>query len=106
MKVSISDWDETTPQEISVEIESHDVYSLYYTLSKIIHPALLKFKEENIGYPSGLTEESWNEILDNMIWSFSQISEEYDSLDNPPEYYEKLQSGFELFGKYFNNLWN
>jgi hypothetical protein len=50
-------------------------------LALIIHPALVQFKEQNCGYPSGVTENEWNIILDKMIFAFSQISSPWEDGD-------------------------
>jgi len=54
--------------------------------SKIVVPRLKLLKKRNIGYPGGLTNEKWHDILDKMIWSFENndahirpiYSEDYD----------------------------
>jgi len=61
--------------------------------------------------------KQWNEIMDHMIWTFEeQVKEETDEnysfqmLDLPTEEYlarsDKMQEGYELFGKYYRNLWD
>lgn len=87
-----------------------DVYSLFDYLSKIILPALKVFKENKPGYPmcvigrkkEEMTMEKWDEILSDMIYAFEAIE-----LDNKCEKinYKRQQKGFELFGKYYHDLW-
>ena len=100
-------------RELSVVIEDHDMWNLDHTLSLVIHPSLLKFKEKLNGHPSHVTLEEWEIILDKMIWSFGQIvnwnEEEPDYLHSKEEYdayHAKIQEGLDLFGKYFRNLWD
>lgn len=105
-----------------VKIEDHDLWSLDDTLATIIHPALIKLKELNEGFP--LVDDSdvpehlktnaedpqdnysvlkWHYVLDQMIYSFDPdiIDEAYgDSLLNA-----KIQNGHRLFGKYYSSLW-
>jgi hypothetical protein len=92
------------------------------TLAMIIHPMLVQLKATTHGYPSSLTEESWNEILDEMIWAFGHKSKEMDAGDmcrdkcsnfgDPVckacinETQERLTNAFTLFGKYYENLWD
>lgn len=63
-----------------------------------------------------LGHEKWHEILDKMIWSFKQLSirdrdyqfhtnEGFDQKEYK-KYYEKIQEGLDLFGKYYMNLWD
>lgn len=105
------------------EAELHD---LYYTLAKIIHPALVQFKNsERYSYPFSFTvlydeeeaRQRWEEAIDKMIWSFEQIVNETDyyfpsiSADseewkNVAEYHSKLEEGFKLFGEYYTDLWD
>lgn len=64
-----------------------------------------------------LGHKQWQNILDKMIWSFEQMTvrdrdhqfhkkgkgfnqKEYK------EYYERIQEGLDLFGKYYTNLWD
>lgn len=100
-------------REQSIVIEDHDVWNLDWTLSLIIYPSLVKFKEKLTGHPSHITDAEWQEFLDKMIWSFGQIAswlpEEPDYLHSKEEYdayHAKIQEGVDLFGKYFRNLWD
>lgn len=88
-----------------------DVYSLYDYLSKIIAPALRRFKETSHGHPMAyvndrtkeeMTQEKWDDIIDMMIYAFDSVEK-----DNRGEKidYKKRQKGFELFGKWFTSLW-
>ena len=117
-----------------VQIDSSDLWSLDFTLSKIIYPALIKFKEEETGNPAidkedvpeylhstygtegdhseNYSREAWIWLLDEMIWAFGQNANE--NPDEPQgwwgaaykEYHERQKNAFRLFGKYFRSLWN
>ena len=71
MKVEISDITDDG-QDIQVTIHDYDVWSMDQTLAHIIVPMLRKLKDQTHSYPSDLTEESWDEMLDEMIWAFEQ----------------------------------
>lgn len=72
--------------------------------SEIVVPRLKLLKERNMGYPGGLTNEEWHDILGKMIWSFENndndpdpiYSEDYDhryeviELDNGGTQYKSL----------------
>jgi len=112
-----------------VEIEPHDTWSMDCTLALIIHPMLVQLKETTHGYPNQLTEERWNEILDEMIWAFEQKckddwQDDYygDYVEDPKNgpmagsfewidhegrkvHQERMSNGFRLFGRYYENLW-
>ena len=105
-----------------VEIEPHDTYSMDCTLAMIIHPMLVQLKATAHGYPSGLTEDIWNGMLDEMIWAFGHKSKELDAGDmcrdkcsnfaDPvckgcmKETQERLNNAFKLFGEFYENLWD
>jgi len=127
MKVRIGPYRKNRAERI--EIEPFDTWSMDHTLAMIIHPMLVQLKETTHGYPSELTEERWNEILDEMIWAFDQKNkddweDEYYGpfIDDPNKrlsghfewidhkgldtHQERMNKAFELFGKHFNNLWD
>jgi hypothetical protein len=112
-----------------VEIEPHDTWSMDHTLAMIIHPMLVQLKETTHGYPNQLTEERWNEILDEMIWAFDQKNKdnweeqfygpykenpdeplrghfEWIDYDGMRKHQERMTAGFKLFGEYYENLWD
>ena len=113
-----------------VEIEPYDTWSMDCTLAMIIHPMLVQLKATTHGYPGSLTEERWNEILDEMIWAFEQKCRDHWEDDYYGDYVEdqkngsmvgsfkwidhegmkthqeRMTNGFKLFGKYYENLWD
>ena len=117
-------------QKISVRIDKHDTWSMDHTLAHIILPMLVQLKENNHGYPSGLTEKKWDDIMDEMIWAFEQKlrdnweddyygpyieSEDKRELfgrfewvddEGRQKHQERMTNGFKLFGKYYENLWD
>ena len=117
-------------QKISVRIDKHDTWSMDHTLAHIILPMLVQLKENNHGYPSGLTEKKWDDIMDEMIWAFEQKlrdnweddyygpyieSEDKGELfgrfewvddEGRQKHQERMTNGFKLFGKYYENLWD
>ena len=127
MKVEISDWkDDNSERDVKVEVNDHDTFDLCSTLAYIILPSLKKFKEEEIGKPTGFTEDGeWEACLDAMIWSFDQVlteSEEpqasdyeFDIVSNEETrklflsdhntYNHKVQNGLDLFAKHYRSLW-
>ena len=67
-----------------------------------------------------LGHKQWHEIMDKMVWSFEQVvNRDRDSqfhgkkngkrnfdINGYKAYYEKVQEGLDLFGKYYMNLWD
>ena len=102
MKVRIGPYRKNRAQH--VEIEPHDTWSMDCTLAMIIHPMLVQLKATQHGHPASLTEQEWDQILDEMIWAFGHKSKEMDAGDNETQ--ERLTNAFMLFGKYYENLWD
>lgn len=121
MKVTIGPYKDEEDRVIDVHLDQWDSYSLDETLSHIIHPCLVQLKEVSTGYPAHLTEQEWDEILDKMIYSFEMKSKYFDEMEVcqskcddltsqsckecVEEVGQKMREGFELFGKYYGDLW-
>ena len=117
-----------------VDIDDWDIWSLDHTLARIIHPALIRLKEKQHGYPelwedgmcyhecytrqlhfdfidedveSKYLQDKWNRILDDMIYAMDIIATEkiYD-IDFDTYDNERVDRGLELFGKHFCSLWD
>ena len=113
-------------QTVKVRIDRWDTWSLDWTLSKIIAPALRQLKEtqngagyvEDVDVPDELRSTSaprpksgevddnhfkrWEWVMSEMIWAMENI----DQHDDDREARERIQNGCRLFGKYFTNLWD
>ena len=125
----------TPKQKTKVRIDRYDTWSMDHTLALIIHPMLVQLKATKHGYPADLTEQEWDEILDEMIWAFEQkCRDDWESdyyehhVLSPDEknydgffggsklvckdpkglkaHQERISNGFRLFGTYFENLWD
>ena len=79
--------------------EYDDLYNLDCSICELIAPRLKRFKELDPGCPCYMSFEEWQGILDKMIWSF----ENYRNSDEIDE--NRVNEGFDLFHKYFQNLW-
>jgi hypothetical protein len=98
-------WFDYSPQQsIKVKIDKWDTWSMDHTLAHIILPMLKQLKATNHGYPANLTEAKWNEIQDKMIYAFEHKVLDGDMFDTGDQ--KKMQEGFRLFGKYYQNLWD
>lgn len=115
-------------QRVNIHIDPWDTWSMDHTLAPIILPMLKQLKETSHGYPGNLTEDKWNNILDEMIWAFEQKMKdhwegEYYRFEDDPSatlgckivwqddkgreaHQERMTNGFKLFGIYFENLWD
>jgi hypothetical protein len=90
-------------QKIFRGFGDNELWNFDTTIAKYIVPRLKRFKELQHGYPANLKEEEWNEILDQIIYSFEL------KLDDK-EFDEELRADYELgliyFAKYFDHLWD
>lgn len=85
-------------QRIERGFDDTECWNLDTTILKFVLPRLKRFRECTIGYPPEFkTLEEWQECLEKMITSIEKIIND----DNKGVDYE----GFELFKKYFFNLW-
>lgn len=76
--------------------------------------------EDPDNYEDGKGEERWNATLDKMIYSFTQAQDGYSIIhdydrknmtheeirERYKKEWDKIQEGFDLFGKYYANLWD
>ncbi len=84
-------WLDRRTQKIKVRIDKWDTWSMDSTLAHVIHPMLVQLKATNHGYPSGLTEKKWDDIMDEMIWAFEQkLRDNWEG-----DYYEYRELGLE-----------
>ena len=90
-----------------------EIWSLYYNIGEFVLPRLKYFRNHpSIGTPAILqSHQQWLSILDQMIWSFEQVLSYEQSYPQTggilqiQQYYQKIDHGFELFGKYFRDIW-
>ena len=88
--------------------DDSDTWSLDYTIAQFVLPRLKRFKELNIGAPSDLTEETWDEILDKMIKAMENTIKQWDedlTEEETEKMWEETEEGHKLFGEYFSGLW-
>ena len=71
-----------------------DIWNIDKWFLNTIIPMLKQLKKEKNGYPIYMTEQQWDIILDNMIDSFKESTDEYCSEKNEyqEEYYNKKYS--------------
>lgn len=102
MKVDIGDYPKgKRKRKEKVEVQKHDTYSLCDTLALVILPCLEEFKKHKDSYPMDMSEKEWDEIIDKMIFSFTEIKNDMSDYEN----YEKVQEGLDLFAKWYRGLW-
>ncbi len=119
-------FDSDTSQKIKVKIDDYDLWNADITLAHVIHPVLVKLKQQKHGVayvdnedvPENLRteedepelaklEQKWFYCLDEMIWTFDIIKKD-EYLDEMSEKikYERVANGLRLFAKYYFSLWD
>lgn len=81
-----------------------ETWSLKTTIAKFTLPRLKWFKERHFDHPCDITFEKWDEILDNMIFSFEYYAkDEWEPISN--EDFKRVEKGMKLFSEYYGDLW-
>lgn len=98
-----------------------DVFETYYKFTDRYSKILTRLRKNHVGYPYDLTEEKWDNILDEMIYHLYYMVEDnvindlkrdvpnewHPSQKNIDVVMEKHKDEFfKLFSKYFYNLWD
>lgn len=119
MKVNLSRY----KNKSKVQIEKHDLWSLDFSLSRVILPALSAFiAEESFGVPSSFLRdcypkykdgelpegafEAWKDCLREMENAFKLHLDLVCIGLNAEEDAQRMQKGFNLFAKYYTSLWS
>lgn len=80
-------------QVLRYGVSDRECWQLPDTLTAFILPRLKHYKKmKRVGFPSELTEEEWEAILDEIIWSFEYMKDPY--IYNPiPKYWNYHSEG-------------
>ena len=86
-----------------------DTWNLDCTIIKFILPRLAYLRDTTSGYPSNLDSyEEWIDILNKILDGFESyltiMEGEASTLEDIGQ--NKFKKAFELFTKYFGNLWD
>jgi hypothetical protein len=97
-------------QKVTRGFSDADTWSLDHTIAKFTLPRLKRFKEVNMCHPGNLTEEEWDDILDEMIFAMECSVHQWDDdiigdLGDEKAKWERCQRGLDYFGEYFRDLW-
>jgi hypothetical protein len=107
-------------RKISIKIDNYDVWGMDTTLAMIIHPMLVKLKQQKHGFgyianedvPEELKdpqdtycEKKYNWFLDELIWAFNLIANT-EEFDYNKENIKRSDNALRLFGKYYRTLWD
>lgn len=94
-------------QKLTRGYSDEELWNLDGTICKWLLPRLKTFKEKTIGYPPTLSSpKEWNGILEKIILALELYNSDLpDSPEQARIEGKQIKEGFELFGKYFCNLW-
>lgn len=118
MKVKIGKYKDDGSQKVKIRIDKWDTYSADVTMSTIIHPLLVKFKDSTSSYPTDIQDDSipdeitddadkWDWILGEMIHAHLECINKFD-IENyrGDKDHSRALNGMRLFGKYYGDLWD
>jgi hypothetical protein len=125
-------------QKINIRIDNYDTWSMDHTLALIVHPMLVQLRDTNHGffltdpedvphigkgeetdhgYNDTLTQDRYNWVMDELVWTFERLKDNNDyelfyteenGWDFPARdaHYARINNGLRLFGKYYRALWD
>lgn len=83
-------------------LSDSDTWDLRTGLEMVIYTYLRKFKDtKRISYPARMTEDKWEEILDDMIKGFASMIKGEES----HRAWKRQKKALALFKTYFFDLW-
>ena len=78
-------WSISTYQRARYGVSNRECWSLRDTFTAFILPRLKHFKKmRRYAYPSEITAEQWEDILDEIIWTFEYIQDEGETMNPFP----------------------
>ena len=87
-----------------------DLWDLSSYLANILVPGLTALRDNNTGFPAGLTQKQWKKELDIMIRGFEAhraiCMGEYEGVNTIKRYLSIQNKGLEKFTKHYNSLWD
>jgi len=87
--------------------DDSETWSMDQSLSKVILPRLEKFQELRGGCPANLTDEEWDDKLQEMIWGFNWFASgrQYDLGPDHDINSTRAHAALALFAEYYGHLW-
>lgn len=88
--------------------DDRELWNLDSTFARYMLPRLKRFKETTDGYPGELTEQQWDAILEEIIWSLEYIlGDQWHEDHTQWELNEaRCSAGCELLGKWMRGMWD
>ena len=80
-------WFVSTYQRIRYGVADEECWSLDSTFSKFILPRLKHFKKmKRYGYHPDFTIEEWENVIDELIWTFEYLNEDEETINPMPQF--------------------
>jgi hypothetical protein len=95
---------EYSKQRIERGFDDSETWSFDTTIASFILPRLRRFKEVRGGYPSSITNDEWDNILDKMIIGFDLVIKDCNGIISDEEV-KQMNEGMDLFRRWFFDLW-
>lgn len=85
--------------------DNSELWSLDYSLAKLILPRLKEFVKYSHGCPQDQEEKDWQHILNEMVYAMQFMASKERWACDDKKIWERVNAGLELFGKHFGSLW-
>ena len=93
-----------------------ETWNVQHEFAKWVVPRLKRFKEVNNGYPYELTEEEWDNVLDEIIegfsivasdnyWGLSDIENDKERIEEEKKKMKKIDRAVDLWSHHFHDFW-
>ena len=86
--------------------DDSELWSLDYSLGKLIATRLRLFANNTKSFPANMTEQEWAITLNKMCEAFEYYGSEERWSGDEGAYISKHQEGLDLFAKHYGNLWS
>jgi len=99
---------------VKTGVSYKDTWSLWWYIDSVIYEWLIKFKKVNNWHPCNISEQEWDNIIDEMIdWyrllledkEMGKIIKWYENMYYTNEEQKKIKNVQKLYMKYKNHLW-
>lgn len=87
-------------------VSFRDAWSLDCYLSDVISRGAGIIRKNDIGHPSDLTSEEWQEVLDEIIDCFSSYDEIFEVGEGAENRMDKVNRGLDLLKEHYFDLWD
>lgn len=80
-------------------------WNLDRQIAAYMAPRLMRFRDLNNGYPSDMTEDNWNGLIDEMVWAANWYAENAYNHDAGDADMQRALKGLRLVTAHLPSLW-